>query len=61
MELLVVVIGIVMIVEGIPWFLAPGWYKKTLLQLLPLGDTALRVIGLVFMLCGLFLVYLIKG
>jgi uncharacterized protein YjeT (DUF2065 family) len=61
MEFLVVVIGVVMIVEGIPWFLAPGWYKRMLLQLLPVNDAALRLLGLAFMLTGLLLVYLVRG
>lgn len=61
MEFLVVVIGVVMIVEGIPWFLAPGWYKRVLLQLLPVSDAALRTLGLAFMLTGLLLVYLVRG
>ena len=61
MEFLLVVIGVVMIFEGIPWFLAPEWYKRMLLQLLPLGETSLRLIGLTFMLSGLLLVYLVKG
>jgi uncharacterized protein YjeT (DUF2065 family) len=61
MEFMVVVLGVVLVVEGIPWFLAPGWYKRMLLQLLPLGDTPLRMIGLAFMLSGLLLVYLVRG
>jgi uncharacterized protein YjeT (DUF2065 family) len=61
MDFLLVVIGVVMIVEGIPWFLAPGGYKRLLLQLLPMADNTLRVIGLTFMLCGLLLVYLVRG
>jgi uncharacterized protein YjeT (DUF2065 family) len=61
MEFLVVVIGVVMIVEGIPWFLAPGWYKRVLLQLLPVSDVSLRMLGLAFMLTGLLLVYLVRG
>jgi uncharacterized protein YjeT (DUF2065 family) len=60
-DFLLVVIGVVMIVEGIPWFLAPGGYKRLLLQLLPMGDSTLRVIGLLFMLSGLLLVYLVRG
>ena len=61
MDFLLVVIGVVMIVEGMPWFLAPGGYKRLLLQLLPMADNILRVIGLTFMLCGLLLVYLVRG
>jgi len=55
-----VVIGVVMIVEGIPWFLSPGGYKRLLLQLLPLNDNRLRLMGLALMLAGLLLVYLSK-
>lgn len=55
-----VVIGVVMIVEGIPWFLSPGGYKRMLLQLLPMSDGPLRCMGLVLMLSGLLLVYLVK-
>jgi uncharacterized protein YjeT (DUF2065 family) len=61
MDFLIAVIGVVMIVEGIPWFLSPGGYKRLLLQMLPLGDTPLRLLGLSFMGCGLLLVYLAKS
>ena len=60
-DFLLVVLGVVMIVEGIPWFLAPGGYKRMLLQLLPMGDGVLRLIGLTLMLSGLLLVYLVRG
>ena len=55
-----VVIGVVLIVEGIPWFLSPGGYKRVLLQLLPMSEGPLRCMGLLLMLTGLLLVYLVK-
>jgi uncharacterized protein YjeT (DUF2065 family) len=58
---LLVVLGVVMIVEGIPWFLSPTGYKRLLLQLLPVSDKVLRLLGLSFMLAGLLLVYLVRG
>lgn len=61
MDFLLVVIGVVMIVEGIPWFLSPGTYKRMLLRLLPVNDAGLRLLGLAFMLGGLMLVYLVRG
>jgi uncharacterized protein len=61
MDFLLVVLGVVMIVEGIPWFLSPGSYKRLLLHLLPVSDAALRLCGLTCMLGGLLLVYLVKG
>jgi uncharacterized protein YjeT (DUF2065 family) len=60
-EFLISVFGVVMIVEGVPWFLSPSGYKRILLQVLPLGDRLLRLLGLSLMLTGLFLVYLVKG
>ena len=61
MDFLVIVFGVVLIVEGIPWFLSPGGYKRLLLQVLPLGNAVLRVFGLMMMLGGLLVVYLVKG
>lgn len=61
MDFLLTVVGVVMIVEGIPWFLSPGGYKRILLHMLPLGEATLRLFGLSFMGFGLLLVYLAKG
>ena len=61
MDFLLTVVGVVMIVEGIPWFLSPGGYKRLLLHVLPLGDAPLRLLGFSFMGCGLLLVYLAKS
>lgn len=61
MEFLVVVIGVVLIFEGLPWFLSPGSAKKVLVQLITLDDRKLRGIGLMLMAAGLLLVYLVKG
>jgi hypothetical protein len=60
LEPLVVVLGVVLIIEGIPWFLSPRGTKRMLIELSQLNDNSLRGIGLVFMLAGLFLVYLVK-
>ena len=61
LEFLVVVLGVVLIVEGIPWFLAPRGTKRMLSELSQMNDQSLRGIGLVFMLAGLVLVYLVKN
>ena len=60
-DFLLVVLGVVMIAEGIPWFLSPAGYKRMLLQLLPVRDALLRLFGLGCMLGGLLLVYLIRS
>ena len=59
--LILLILGVVMIVEGVPWFLSPDGYKRILLQVLPVPDRLLRFLGLSLMLGGLFLVYLVKG
>jgi len=60
-EALIVVLGVVLIVEGLPWFLSPRGTKRMLSDLSKLNDNALRLVGLVFMLGGLLLVFLVKG
>jgi hypothetical protein len=60
-ESLVVVLGVVLILEGIPWFLSPHGTKRMLAELSKMNDLSLRGIGVVFMLTGLLLVYLVKS
>jgi uncharacterized protein YjeT (DUF2065 family) len=60
-DFLVTVAGVVMIVEGIPWFLSPPRMKRILLGFLGLPDRVLRGMGLLLMLSGLLLVYVVRG
>ena len=59
-ETLLVILGVVLIVEGMPWFLSPRNTKRMLSELFQVNDQSLRGIGLVFMLVGLLIVYLAK-
>jgi uncharacterized protein YjeT (DUF2065 family) len=59
-ETLVIIVGVVLIVEGIPWFMSPRGTKRMLGELLQMNDQTLRFVGLGLMLFGLFLVYLAK-
>jgi uncharacterized protein YjeT (DUF2065 family) len=52
------VIGMVMIVEGIPYFAFPDRMKAVLAQMLRVPDARLRRFGAVLMLVGLVLVYM---
>ena len=61
MKFLLVVVGVVLIFEGLPWFLSPGSAKQVLRQLLVIDDRTLRGLGLALMLSGLILVYLFRG
>jgi uncharacterized protein len=54
------VIGMVMILEGFPYFAFPEKIKSFILKIMDTPDQTLRVIGFLLMLSGLFLVYLGK-
>ena len=60
-ETLLVILGVVLIVEGMPWFLSPRKTKRMLSELFQVKDQLLRGIGLVFMLAGLLIVYFAKS
>ena len=52
------VMGMVFILEGLPYFVFPHKIKAYLLMLLDIPDFTLRVLGLLAMATGLFLLYL---
>jgi uncharacterized protein YjeT (DUF2065 family) len=56
MSFLLSVFGVVLIVEGVPWFLSPEKTKKMLAQIHSLPDSKLRFFGLTAMVFGLLLV-----
>ncbi len=57
MQLFLCVIGMVMIVEGIPYFAFPEKMKPWLLKLAATPDGVLRRLGFGLMVVGLILVY----
>ena len=61
MNLILVALGLMMVVEGIPLFCFPDQLKELARKLPELENTTLRFIGLVLMLLGLAVVYLGKG
>ncbi|OQY08130.1 MAG: hypothetical protein B6I22_01625 [Desulfobacteraceae bacterium 4572_123] len=60
MDFFLCVIGMVMIVEGLPYFAFPDKMKDWIQKILELQDGALRRFGLVLMGVGLFFVYMGK-
>ena len=58
MDYFICVIGMVMIVEGLPYFAFPDKMKTWIRKLLEIPDRFLRRLGLVLMLIGLWLVYM---
>ena len=58
MEFFLCVLGMVMIVEGLPYFAAPSKIKVWVLKLVELPDSNLRIMGFLLMSVGLGLIYL---
>jgi len=61
MEFFLCVLGVVMIVEGLPYFAFPEKMKLWMQKIFEMPDETLRKFGFIIMLMGLFLVYLGKG
>ncbi len=60
MQFFLCVLGMVMVVEGLPYFAFPEKMKFFIQQLLEMPDSALRKFGFVLMLGGIVLVYMGK-
>lgn len=60
MRLLLCLIGLVLIVEGIPYFAFPGKMKKWMSTLQEIPDSNLRAMGFVAMALGLLIAYFFK-
>ena len=60
MKFFLCVIGMVMVVEGLPYFAFPEKMKFVIQKVMDMPDKALQKYGFVLMLTGLCLVYLGK-
>ena len=60
MKFFLCVLGMVMVVEGLPYFAFPEKMKFWVQQILEMPDKVLRKFGFVLMLVGVWLVYLGK-
>ena len=58
MDYFLCVIGMVMIIEGVPYFAAPDRMKQWMAKIMEMAPESLRRFGLVMMVAGLFLVFL---
>jgi uncharacterized protein YjeT (DUF2065 family) len=57
MEYFLCVLGMVMIVEGLPYFAAPARMKAWIEKLIQLPDSTLRLTGFLLMMAGLGMIY----
>ncbi|MEI7589990.1 MAG: DUF2065 domain-containing protein [Deltaproteobacteria bacterium] len=58
MEYFLCVIGMALIIEGLPYFAIPERLKEYFAKMQEQSDKHLRIIGLVTMVLGLVLIYL---
>jgi len=58
MDYFLCVLGMVMVIEGIPYFVFPGKMKTWVQKILEIPEGALRKFGFVLMFLGLLIVYL---
>ena len=58
MKFFLCVLGVVMIVEGLPYFAFPANMKEMMQKVIEIPDDGLRKIGFALMLGGLLLAYL---
>lgn len=61
MKYFICVLGMVLVIEGLPYFTFPGSLKTYLIRLIQIPDTTLRVFGAVAVLAGLALIYFGTG
>lgn len=57
MEYFLCVLGMVFIIEGLPYFAFPDKVKSYIMKLQELPDSILRVLGLSAVVTGLILIY----
>ena len=60
MKLLFCLLGLVLIVEGLPYLACPDKMKKWLQQVQQVPDNQLRAVGFLAMCLGLLLTYLFR-
>ncbi len=60
MEFFLCVIGMVMVIEGIPYFAFPEKMKSVFRIAISQPDNALRIFGAILMVTGLTIVFLVK-
>jgi len=53
-------IALLLVIEGIVPFSSPQIFRKTLLGVLKMNDSSLRVVGVSSMMGGLLLLYLVR-
>ena len=54
-------IALVLIIEGMVPFIGPGKYRQIVAQMAQLNDNHLRTVGLVIMIIGVVLLFIVRN
>ncbi len=54
---IIVIIGAILVIEGLPWLTSPAWMKKMMDEIRELPDNWLRLAGTAAVALGLALVW----
>ncbi len=54
-------VALVLIIEGMVPFIGPGKYRQIVAQMAQLSDNHLRTVGLVIMVTGLALLFMVRS
>ncbi|MBF0358125.1 MAG: DUF2065 domain-containing protein [Magnetococcales bacterium] len=54
-------LGLVLVLEGVPYFLSPNKMRMWVIQVAKLPDETLRKTGFIMMAIGLLVVYLVRS
>ena len=60
MKLFLMVIGMVFVIEGFPFFISPGKWKEAISYILEMDSRTLRIVGFGMMAFGILLIYIGK-
>ena len=59
-EIILTAFSLVLVIEGIFPFINPASYKKTLLEVVKMPESNLRIMGLMSMIAGVIMLYLVN-
>ena len=54
-------LALVLVLEGMLPFISPSKYRRMVAEVVRLGDNSIRNIGLVVMIAGLLLLFIVRG
>lgn len=54
-------LALVLVLEGMLPFISPSKYRRMVAEVVRLGDNSIRNIGLVVMIAGLLLLFVVRG